>query len=201
MGTLLIIIGLAALIIAFKKINSIELPDKPKLQIELVPASMHGCNVRSRLSAMQWKYICNTTHDTPKYQLKTCSICGENGKAQGFPHALECHEQWEYDTSTRTQKLVNLLSICPLCHKVFHFGLSARTGYGDKAFNHLKKVNKWNDEKALAYIEEAKAKVKKQSKIDWELDLTFLNKSKYSYLKTKFTTTEKFNCNTSMGEY
>lgn len=160
---------------------------------------MHGCNVRSRLSQSQWKMLCNTTHNTPKYAVAKCSICGGNGKTQGFPHALECHEQWEYDNGI--QKLVNLLSICPMCHKVFHYGLSVKMGYGPKAFEHLKKVNRWNDEQANQYIEKATSKVKAQSKQTWELDLTFLNKAKYSYLHTKFTTQEKFNCNTSMGEY
>lgn len=206
MNTILILIALAALYTAIKKYGSSDQPalidiPKPKLPIELVPASMHGCNVRSRLSTTQWKYICDTTHATPKYKQKACVICGEDGKKQGFKHSLECHEQWQYDLDTNTQKLVNLLSICPMCHKVFHYGLSKRTGYGDKAYQHLKKVNGWNDTQADLYISQVNADIKRRSKVDWQLDLTFLNSPKYHFLHTKFTTNEKYNCDMAMGEY
>lgn len=209
MGIFLIIIALAALYLVFKKISSEEQTDAdigiksftPKLPIEFIPKSMHYCNVRSRLTATQWQYICTKTHDTPKYMHKSCTICGGNGKAQGFKHSLECHEKWEYDTASQTQSLVGLLSICPMCHKVFHYGLAKKEGFGDQAFKHMKKINGWTEEQALQYIAESEAIVRRRSKINWKLDLTYLNKPKYSFLHTTFTTDEKSNCDKAKGQH
>jgi hypothetical protein len=85
-----------------------------------------------------------------------------------------------------------------MCHKVFHYGLSKKMGYGERAFKHLMKVNKITEQEANELIKQAEADIKIKSKINWSLDLTYLNNPKYSFLKTKFTTNEKYNCNTSI---
>lgn len=67
-----------------------------KCSIELVPAQMHGFNVRSRLQASQWQQVCKVVHEEANqgrsYYL--CQQCGESGLLQGFSHPVECHEIW-----------------------------------------------------------------------------------------------------------
>lgn len=201
-GLIVIVISLLVIWLAIHKINKVELDsdqDQLKLPIELVPLTMHGFNVRSRLSKEQWTGICNVAHGRYSKRPQLCEICNEDGKNQGFTHSLECHEKWEYDSETKTQRLVGLRSICPLCHKVFHYGLAEKKGYGEKALNHFIKVNKLKPKQAEEYIQKSKAQIKQRSKIDWQLDLTYLNQKQFNFLKISdkrivFTDKEKYNC-------
>lgn len=191
----MVILSLLAIGFIVYNISNEELQeDELKLPLELVPLSMHGFNVRSRLNAEQWQRICNIAHGRYENKVQVCEICGESGKQQGFSHSLECHEQWEYNTITRTQKLVRLRSICPMCHKVFHYGLSVKKGYGERALQHFIKVNNLTLEQAEEYIMKAKAEIKLKSKVEWQLDLTYLNQNQFKFLKTTFNDREKYNC-------
>jgi hypothetical protein len=46
----------------------------------------------------------------------TNEICKETGKTQGYKHNVECHEIWEYNDEDKIQKLIGLISLCPICH-------------------------------------------------------------------------------------
>lgn len=171
----------------------------PRCNIELLPAQMHGFNVRSRLHPLQWQQICQVVHREANqgrsYYL--CQQCGESGLLQGFTHPVECHEVWKFNKLTRTQKLAGLLSLCPLCHKVKHMGLASSQGYGDRAFEHMRKNNGWTDMEAEIYMEEALAECKRRRGRPWKLDLTYLNQPKFSILNTEFTSDEAKNCDPS----
>ncbi len=167
-----------------------------KCSIELVPVQMHGFNVRSRLQPSQWQQVCKAVHAEANqgrsYYL--CQQCGESGLLQGFSHPVECHEIWRFNRWTRTQKLAGLLSLCPMCHKVKHIGLARTQGFGDRAFEHMRKHNHWTDIQAEIYMDEALAECTRKRGSPWKLDLTYLNQAKFSCLNIRFTSDEANNC-------
>ena len=130
-----------------------------ELRIQLVPESCHYSNLRTQLPRRQWDVLRKTQYEIAGYR---CEICDGIGKK----HPVECHEQWEYisiDDPTcsnvyRTQKLMGLIALCPLCHQVVHWaGTLHRIGdhYEPVLMKHLAKVNKWTKEqvwKQTCYI-------------------------------------------------
>ena len=59
-----------------------------KLTIELVPDTVHGANLRSRLPASDWNIIRKYCY---KQAGNKCEVCGGEGRA----HLVEAHEVWE----------------------------------------------------------------------------------------------------------
>jgi len=92
--------------------------EKPKLEIELVPKTCWWSSVRSTLTQKEWDKLRFQSYEKAK---NVCEICGKTGLEQGFKHKLECHEIWKYDDKTLTQKLLGLISLCPLyiCWYIF----------------------------------------------------------------------------------
>lgn len=166
---------------------------KYKLDIELVPHTMHGCNVRSRIEPEQWKKVCSVVHKAARRDYR-CQICRQSGKDQGFKHPVECHEIWAFNVPTRTQKLIGMLSLCPMCHKAKHIGLAERQGYGEATRAHLAKVNHITAAHADKLIARAVATVKERSNHQWTLDLTYLNKNEFAFLNIDFSEDEAHKC-------
>lgn len=191
---IILILSFLLYLIFFKK-SSFK---NPKINIELIPYEAHGFNVRSRLRKDQWERICKVIHrKTAKSSLR-CQQCGESGLTQGFSHPVECHEVWEFDENKKTQKLVGMVSICPLCHKAKHIGLADKMGYGEQVRKHMAKYNRWSREQVDNYVAHAKQLVKRRSGTNYNLDLTYLNKNEFNFLQTKFTNDEQGNCDTSV---
>lgn len=140
-----------------------------KLELDLVPASSWFNNVRAVVTKKQWDAI-RTKVASKAYD--TCEICG----GIGSKHPVECHEIWEYDKETLTQKLIGMIALCPDCHMVKHFGLAEIQGKRNKALKHLMKINKITKEEAEKYIAEQFVVWAKRSKRKWELDISLLKK-------------------------
>ena len=120
------------------------------MTIELVPTGQWGTNLRSVLKRGEWDRLRKWCYEQAGH---TCEICGASGLEQNRAHAVECHERWEYDDSRRIQKLLGVISLCPRCHQVKHFGRALAVGAGRFAINHMRKVNGWSVEVAKAYVE------------------------------------------------
>jgi hypothetical protein len=140
---------------------------EPKLTIELVPSTCWFSNVRSSVSSAHWDRIRKMSS---KLANNMCQICG--GKGPKWP--VECHEIWGYNDSTKTQTLINMISLCPSCHEVKHIGFAQLNGNGDRATSHLAKVNNWTKEMADQYVQESFLIWRKRSSFEWKLDLSFL---------------------------
>jgi len=140
---------------------------KPKLTIELVPASCWYSNVRSNVSKKEWDTI---RHKVYALAGHTCEICG--GRGSKWP--VECHEVWHYDDYHRTQSLVRMIALCPDCHKVKHFGRASVTGEYDVSLEHLMKVNEWDMSTAHGYVNHQFVKWQERSKHDWTLNISNL---------------------------
>jgi hypothetical protein len=187
------------LIFSKKKNGNYQQIIQPKINMELIPFEAQGFNVRSRVRKDQWEKICTIVHKkaTPGGAYR-CQQCGESGKIQGFTHPVECHEVWEFDEINRVQKLVGMVSICPMCHKAKHLGLAEKMGFGAKVREHMAKYNQWSQSQVDEYIRLSKQVVRLKSGQTYNLDLTYLNSKEFYFLQTQFGKEEQYNCDSSM---
>lgn len=154
---------------------------KPKLTIELVPSTSFYNNVRSILPTKEWDRLRKESYEKAKFK---CEICKESGLGQGFKHALECHEIWEYREGN--QILTGLISLCPKCHQAKHIGRTIAIGKGKDIFNHIAKVNKWDLKIVEAYVGASFQEHKERSKIKWDVNIRILTE-KYGVSKDLIT--------------
>ena len=141
-----------------------------KLKFELVPSSCWFSNLRSILSKKDWDLIRLDAKDRAGGR---CMICKRKSDR------LEGHERWAYDEENKVQKLVEVISVCPDCHRAIHIGLSQLKGYGEKAEDHYIKVNGISYSEMRKDLGQANADNERRNKIsDWKLDLTYLKKYK-----------------------
>lgn len=142
-----------------------------KLTSEIVPSSCWYSNVRSNVTKKEWDIIRKKSYEAADNK---CEICGDTGKNQGYNHNVECHEIWEYNDETLTQKLVGLISLCPCCHKVKHPGLAQIKGESEIVLQQLMKVNGITEDDAKEYLVKAFDIFFKRSRHKWELDISYL---------------------------
>lgn len=140
----------------------------PPLAIELIPRNCWGTNARSYVAAHDWNMI---KDHTVYATLCRCQACGVSGNTWLF----DCHEVFEYDDTTRTQKLTALMALCRSCHEAKHYGLARRRGRGAEALAHLRKVNGWNAAEAAEYVVEQFEICAWRSNFLWVLDLKLLD--------------------------
>lgn len=141
----------------------------PPLAVELIPRNCWGTNVRSYVAAHVWNMIKDHTVNAT---LCRCQACGVRGDRWSF----DCHEVFEYDDTTRIQKLTALMALCRSCHEAKHYGLATRSGRGPEALAHLCKVNGWNIAEATKYLLEQFEICTKRSISLWGLDLKLLER-------------------------
>lgn len=142
-----------------------------RLEIELIPESSWYDNARSQLPRAEWDRLRKMCYRRADYR---CEICGERGVDQGFGHALECHEVWEFDEQDCVQRLIRLIALCPMCHKCKHPGKAHIDGFYEKVLKHLQKVNKIRENEALGMIEEAFTVWRNRSRKKWRVDVSAL---------------------------
>jgi hypothetical protein len=149
----------------------------PKLSVELIPTTCHYSNVRTTVTKKEWDMIRFMSYEKANNK---CEICGESGKNQGYKHNVECHEIWDYNDETHTQKLVGLISLCPICHLVKHIGRALAMRKKEVAYNQLAKVNKWTTKEVEQHIVASFELHKQRSKHEWTLDLSILLEEPYN---------------------
>lgn len=149
---------------------------KPKLEVELIPSTCHFSNVRTTVKPKEWDKIRYISYESAGNK---CEICKGVGTEQGYKHAVECHEIWEYDDVNHIQKLVGLISLCPICHQVKHIGRAIKMGRFTICVKQLAKVNKWTRPQIDKHIADSFEVYKERSKYEWELDITLLEKAPY----------------------
>ena len=136
----------------------------PKLTIELVPKTSWYTNLRSVLSKNDWDIMRKIVYRRASYK---CEICG----MVGIKHPVEAHEIWLYDDITHIQKLDKVMSLCPNCHQVKHFGFARVKGNEKLALVHLCKINNWNEIQGMKYIDSVFELWKQRSNYNWKLDI------------------------------
>lgn len=147
-----------------------------KLTIELVPETAWYTNVRSNVSRSGWDKLRKECYRRADHK---CEICASNGLVQGFKWPVECHEIWEYDDEMHIQKLIGLISLCPLCHKVKHPGLAGMRGESHLVIQQLMHVNKMTKYDATRYVSDSFRIFEQRSQHNWLCDISYLD----NYLK------------------
>lgn len=145
-----------------------------KLGVELVPYTCWYSNIRSLLPKKEWDRLRKASYEHAKFK---CEICKGDGFEQGYNHALECHEIWDYNDRTKVQKLVGLVSLCPRCHICKHIGRANAMGNQALAFAHMEEVNGWDHKKVVTHVAHEFERHKERSKHEWKLDLTILSEN------------------------
>jgi len=128
----------------------------------------------------QWDFVRQACYVAADHR---CEIC--NGR--GRKHPVECHEVWEYDDKKRTQTLLRTIALCPSCHQVKHIGLQMKRGmeYFQRAIDHFIKVNKISEQQAEDYIMTAFAQHNQRSKVNWAVDVSWIERRHPTYFKRK----------------
>jgi len=140
-----------------------------RLEVELVPKTCFFKNLRSELKKADWDTLRKATYNACNYR---CEICG--GKGSKWP--VEAHEIFKYDDKDNVQTLIGLEGLCPSCHSVKHFGHTQLQGGAEAALEHMAKVNGWEYQKCIGYLELVFAKWEERSQKEWTQDLSFLKK-------------------------
>jgi hypothetical protein len=89
---------------------------------------------------------------------------------------VDCHEQWafEEDGVRHVQRLVGLVSLCPACHLVKHYGRAQARGLRREALDQLMTVNEWTKDDAQAHIQTSAMQWRERNCHIWELDLDWI---------------------------
>ena len=140
-------------------------PAKPKLYLDLVPRTSWCSNLRSALPRADWDVLRKAAY---KHANWNCLICGGRGPT----HPLDAHERWHY--ADGVQKLIGIDGICPACHGVCHYGFSCTQDREYETFMHLRKVNRWSDDEAVAHVQQSFDEWDERSRQRWQLDVSLL---------------------------
>ena len=138
-----------------------------KLTVELVPETCHFSNLRSNLAKQDWDKLRRECYKRFDYR---CSVCDGVGR----DHPVEAHEVWHYDDETRIQKLMDVVALCPDCHKVKHLGLAQIRGWYGESKKHLQKVNELTVLETERYISSCFEEYARRSGVCWKLDIGWL---------------------------
>lgn len=136
-----------------------------KLEIDLIPTTAWGENIRKELGRSKWDKL---RKEVLAEQGNKCAVCGLTKK-------LQCHEVWEFNDETGVQTLKGFQATCSLCHLGSHFGLAqqlAKQGHADleNIVSHFLEVNEISLDQFHEHLAEAVEVFKKRSQQEWEQD-------------------------------
>jgi len=140
---------------------------RPRLTVELVPATCWYSNLRSELPKERWGLLRRAVY---RQASNRCEVCGGRGPR----HPVECHEVWLYDDDRHVQKLERMIALCPACHECKHMGHANVTGNGARARRHLAQINGWTASQVDQYLERVFVVWQRRSQHPWRLDLSTL---------------------------
>jgi len=143
-----------------------------KVLLELIPKTCFYTNVRTLLPTKYWNILRKESYAKAGNK---CEICKQTGKEQGYRHNVECHEIWDYNDEVKTQKLIGLISLCPKCHQVKHFGRATAIGKQAEVLKHMETVNGWSHKECLDHLAETMTIHMDRSQYKWRLDLGILS--------------------------
>jgi hypothetical protein len=137
-----------------------------KLEIDLVPTTAWGKNLRTQLGATKWGKL---RKQVIADQGNVCAICSSTEK-------LQCHEIWEFNDKNGVQLLKGFQASCSLCHLSSHFGLAQNLSVQghvniDNVISHFLTVNSISMKQFEKHKNEAFAIWRERSEREWELNL------------------------------
>ncbi len=143
-------------------------PDRPPPHVRpmMVPQTSWGKNLRSVLSKESWDLVRKAVYQAAGNR---CRICGRRGDK--WP--VEADELWAYDEPAGVQRLVNVIAMCPPCHKVHHFGKTTIDGEAEAAIAQMMHVNGWTRLQAEQAGADGFSEWERRSRIPWRIDYSF----------------------------
>lgn len=148
-------------------------PDRnpPYLRPWMVPQALWGRNLRALLAKEDWDRIRKDAYDRSGSR---CRVCG--GRGPKWP--VEADEGWQYDDSTRIQTLKGVISLCPDCHAVRHWGKTMSSGRKSEALEWMCEVNGWTHAEAQKCADDAMEQWHDRSRYqDWQCDISWAIKT------------------------
>ena len=144
--------------------------DNLNLSIELIPESAWHNNLRTVLTKEDWDTLRRYVYKRAGYE---CQICGSVG--DDWP--VECHEVWAFTIPNGypIQGLIDLIALCPMCHRVKHIGRSFSEEDAIEVFNHFCNINKLTFRQAEGIIARAKRRCFERGQHKWTLSIDRLN--------------------------
>jgi len=106
------------------------------LTMDLLPKGAWGNNLSLTLNKKDWDVLRYECYKRASYR---CSICGETDSG------LDAHEEWDFDITSKTQILRDIVALCKACHRVKHINQSTRIGYEENAKRHFMRINKCDE--------------------------------------------------------
>jgi DNA polymerase III epsilon subunit-like protein len=152
--------------------------EKNILYIDLIPKKCWFKNVRSCIEPEDWNRLRKYIYARANYK---CECCGINTIKNHT--RIEAHERFEYDSDSKTQKLVRIIALCEKCHLVTHFGYAGVKGRREEAIEHFMKVRPQTKEELDKKIAVAFAIYRYRNTITWNLDLTLLTNNGFKLKK------------------
>lgn len=144
----------------------------PVLMPDMLPITSWEQNIRHKFGKDTWDSMRKHSYKAAGFR---CQICGTNKER------LESHELFEMVNETCTQKLVELLVLCPVCHKAHHLGIARRLNMLPAVLNQMMRLNNWTKAELDYHIEEAYEIWEQRKDMPWELDVTPLQATGYFY--------------------
>lgn len=135
----------------------------PALQIDLIPSTAWGSNIRSRYPG-EWDVFRRACYRAAGHQ---CEVCQARG-------VMECHEVWSY-AKPPVQKLEKLICLCNLCHGAQHYGLSEIRGVLPAVNAHIRAINGWTKRQLDAHVAQAFKVWDQRNQVQWQTTTVLLD--------------------------
>ena len=141
-----------------------------KLALHLIPETTWYQNLRKELGS-QWKCVSYAIRARNQW---TCQYCGWQ-EDRSIRRYTQLHEIWEYDTEKMIQRLIGFECLCPMCHKVHHWGGSKARGEDmDALMKHACKINNCTPQVFRKHIINSFKEWEERSKKKWTIDTSKL---------------------------
>jgi hypothetical protein len=133
--------------------------------LDLIPVSAQRENIRNLFPHM-WEEIRTHAYNKTQY---TCTYC----KRQGHTHPVEAHEEWVF--SGNKIILVDVIPLCPSCHKIKHINFINHPIQFRKAVKYYQHLNNrmhitMSLDDAYRYIYEAMDMLKRHDQHEYIID-------------------------------
>ena len=118
-------------------------------------------SVRDAITPSAWERLREEVRAGARHR---CEACGAR------PARL-ADELWEYDDVSHVQRLVRMLALCARCHEARRMDRVGEMRAGQKALEHLARVNRWTVEQAVRYRAATFRRWRERSRTRWSIDL------------------------------
>lgn len=144
-----------------------------RLNVEMIPKSSWNNNLRSMLKPSQWDKVRVLCYEKSAYSCEICNTRPKKGQ-------LHCHEVWEFDDNTGTQKLAKLESVCSLCHACKHIGFAVVQHFDsgrdlESVINQFLRINQIDLDTFHDYLDNELRIWEERSRKEWKIDISYLD--------------------------